>query len=190
MTVDLDTRKATVIQFMVRVGSTTSSGLLATCDYSDSTAESVIVQYSTNGGVTWSLIATISYASYRTVRQFSANLPIVAKTASTRFRLVQPRFSGANSDQWAIDNFYVASGIGSSLPLRDTFDTGLASFWLVTAFGSVQKYCPSSATGNSLYFPTAGSSGLRYALTKPLKVPSGTIIQFKVCVLIFSSSSL
>ena len=64
VTMDIDTRKANFIEFNFRLGSFTSSG---GCD-SSSLSDLVALMYSTDGGVTYTLIATYNYHSWRTAR--------------------------------------------------------------------------------------------------------------------------
>ena len=93
------------INFGLRLGSTSNR---RTCDYSDSNAESLVMQYSNDGGITWVYVRVFTYTSYRHASGTVAfQLPAGSRTNSTRFRLWQGSNSGATADQWAIDDFVI-----------------------------------------------------------------------------------
>ncbi|MEM9836903.1 MAG: HYR domain-containing protein, partial [Bacteroidota bacterium] len=78
--------------------------------------------YSNDGGVTW---VTITY--YATANDGQGNLPHLvdfdlktetvpsaALSPATQFRLIQPEFSGAGFDNWAVDDFNINYTAGTS----------------------------------------------------------------------------
>ena len=135
-----------------------------------------MVQYSNNGGVTWGLVDTLYYLSYRSPRQFTYVLSSAMKTASTRFRVWQSYFTAASNDEWAIDDFYVATSDGIVSYFRDTFETSASSNWLKYPSGGAATYCAEK----SLAF-TQGATGYQsFAQTKPMSLQSGSVVQFKV----------
>ncbi|MBI1836925.1 MAG: T9SS type A sorting domain-containing protein [Flavobacteriia bacterium] len=67
--------------------------------------EYILVQYSINYGSNWTTFDTIfvNHDSYFSTYRF--NLPLIACTANTNFRLLQSTASGSNLDIWILDNF-------------------------------------------------------------------------------------
>jgi len=76
---------------------------VAPCDNANP-EEDVLLQYSNNAGVTWTTITTLFENAYPTFTLVSAVIPVGAQTAATRFRWVQPVFSGVAQDVWMLDN--------------------------------------------------------------------------------------
>ena len=56
--------------------------------------ESVLLQYSTNGGITWNVLQELHYRNESAPRFFSLELPMKARYNATRFRFWQPANSG------------------------------------------------------------------------------------------------
>lgn len=73
------------------------------CDGAE-TGENVILQFSVNGGASWTTLMTLFENQYPQFQSVEVVLPEAAETASTRFRWIQPVFSGANEDVWWLDN--------------------------------------------------------------------------------------
>lgn len=78
------------------------------CDGAE-TGEDVILQYSTNGGASWTTLITLFENLYPALQSVEVILPEAAETASTRLRWIQPVFSGANEDVWWLDNIVFSS---------------------------------------------------------------------------------
>lgn len=97
----MDLTTGTTLKFSVRLGSTRVG-----CPRPSNIAESVFVQYSTNGGVTWTLMLTIPYNKpwLSLSQRYSLGFPNASKTPSTRMRWYQPIASGSDLDVWAIDD--------------------------------------------------------------------------------------
>ena len=163
------------MRFFLRLGSYT----ITACDTSDSTSEGLIVQYSNNAGITWSLLKTIPYYDYRSAPgQVTIVIPAAAKTSATRFKIWQPKNSGKGQDEWAIDDFNVATSDGIASYFRDTFDTSISSNWIVWPGGAHASYCSSKT--KTLAFTKGDTKAQMYAQTKPLSLKTGAVVQFKV----------
>ena len=101
-TVDLDVSQGGLVRFNIKI----SNGV-APCDNVDP-GENILVQFSTNGGGTWTTFNTCYEYQYANWTQLELPIPAAAQTASTRFRWAQPVFSGAGEDNWSLDNVAVA----------------------------------------------------------------------------------
>lgn len=104
-----------------------SCGDSSPCEGADTYAEGVSLQFSTNGGATWTDFAYFApngdlltaypgnvyspYASgntpFTTWNNYCFTIPAGAETAGTMFQLHQWGSSGTAYDHWGIDNFYV-----------------------------------------------------------------------------------
>lgn len=71
--------------------------------------EDVVLEYSTNGGTTWTLIATYFEFQYPNFTTVLVTVPAGAQTPSTRFRWRQLNSSGPGQDNWALDNVAIAN---------------------------------------------------------------------------------
>jgi hypothetical protein len=82
-TIDLDTNNAEFAEFI---------GFVATDDY--------IFAYSSNGGLTWSYLASPRSQTPNTIAYYSVALPSAARTSATRFMFWQPTFSTSTNGFW------------------------------------------------------------------------------------------
>lgn len=91
----------------------------------DSYRGNVLLQYSTNNGITWKTIREHAAVSYNQPIKISVNLPhavsgsllckimlllslfFKAKTDHTTLRWWQPQHGGVATDQWSIDNIEI-----------------------------------------------------------------------------------
>ena len=92
ITVDLDTRQTKTLAFLLRQGNAPN------CDTPDTNEETVVVQYSFNGGAEWINLWTQTCTTCFTnspTDSIVVKLPTGAKTRSTRFRWWQPANSGS-----------------------------------------------------------------------------------------------
>ena len=71
--------------------------------------QSVILQYSTDGGISWHTLHTLDYTSYLKPRRDYITLPQDSRTSSTRIRWWQPLPEPRSRLQpsWAIDNLFI-----------------------------------------------------------------------------------
>ena len=175
VTEDIDTRNAYFIRFYIRVGSSSSSG---SCDYGDSSSEGVLLQFSSDGGITWQYLSLYSYYSYRNKIRIALLLPSAALGPAVRFRWWQPYHSGTNQDEWAIDNVYIGGRKTPARHLSESFDPITDIQWLFTPSGSIAKYCQSSS--NTLQFTTGTDGAQHDAITQNVLLSHGDIIQFEV----------
>jgi len=105
VTADVDaTAGCGFLSFSLFIG---NSGSGIACDNADA-GEDVQLQYSTNGGGTWTTINTYMQSQWdanNNWQNFTIPLPPPAQTTSTRFRWIQNTFTQvAGNDAWALDN--------------------------------------------------------------------------------------
>lgn len=97
-TADMNTTGGGTIDFSIKI----ANGA-APCDDAEF-GEDVLLQYSNNGGATWTTISTLFENAYPVFTVMSVPIPVAAQTAATRFRWTQPVFSAVAEDVWALDN--------------------------------------------------------------------------------------
>ncbi|MBX2972462.1 MAG: gliding motility-associated C-terminal domain-containing protein [Flavobacteriales bacterium] len=115
----------------------------APCDDADP-GEDIVLEYSTNNGLNWSLIATYNEDAYPAFTPIDVSIPASAQNTSTMFRLRQLAHNGTGHDNWAIDDFligrydnnylgYVWSGPGTlnNAAIHNPVATPTASGWYV-----------------------------------------------------------
>jgi hypothetical protein len=96
------------ISFLLRLAST---GEVAACEQPDEPAEGVKLQYSTDG-TNW---VDINYwqpqllPSYILWTSYNFDIPVAAKTTSTRFRWIQFSSSGDTYDNWGLDDVTISA---------------------------------------------------------------------------------
>jgi gliding motility-associated-like protein len=105
VTADVDaTASCGFLSFSMFLGNTGSG---PNCENVDA-GEDVQLQYSTNGGATWTTINTYFHSQWdnnNNWQNFTIPIPPPAQTTATRFRWVQPTFTQvAGNDAWALDN--------------------------------------------------------------------------------------
>lgn len=105
------------LSFYIKVATGT-----APCDDAE-IGEDVLLEYSTNGGATWVLMATLLESNYPVFTYLSLPIPAGAQTGATRFRWRQPNFTGTNQDVWMLEN----------IGLSATNSTGINFTWTPTA---------------------------------------------------------
>lgn len=103
-TIDMDVSQGGSIQFALKI----ANGA-APCDNAD-LGEDVVLEYSTTGGGgPWTIINTYYESQYPNFTDISAEIPLGAQTATTRFRWRQLANSGNDQDNWCLDNIYIGS---------------------------------------------------------------------------------
>ncbi|XOV68832.1 MAG: gliding motility-associated C-terminal domain-containing protein [Fluviicola sp.] len=105
VTADVDaTANCGFLQFSLFMGNTSSG---AACENADA-GEDIVLQYSTNGGATWTTLNTYYQSQWDnnpTWQNFLIPIPPLAQTPATRFRWHQPTFTQVqDNDAWALDN--------------------------------------------------------------------------------------
>jgi gliding motility-associated-like protein len=133
------------------------------CEGPDQIDEGVALQYSNDGGVTWTTIyyyvpdgtisptiltSTTSVAfgatPFTTWGTFSVQIPAGAQTSSTRFRWNQPNSSGTCCDNWGLDNIFInATGApcGSTAVLNWSNGMGDTTNYWVVPYGDSTFTC-------------------------------------------------
>uniref|UniRef100_A0A8C4RCQ5 Reelin n=1 Tax=Eptatretus burgeri TaxID=7764 RepID=A0A8C4RCQ5_EPTBU len=186
VTRDFDTSRADFVQFTVHIG-----GNSVTCNIPDRREEGVLLQFSTNGGISWRLLIELYYMDYSMPRFVHQELPTAARGPCTRFRWWQPQHSGDNKDQWSIDSVIISSSHALNFvpPLSSSsyqsyqseFPAALsdAPVWLDTANEGMpdeQPFC--SPRDSALVF--GKSDGDRFAITRDFEVLPGFVLQFQL----------
>jgi len=81
-----------------------TQGHSSPCEGPDLTNEGVYLEYSTNGGTSWTTIFYFQPQSYTSWAQYCFPIPNAAQTTSTIFKWWQSGSSGSGYDHWGIDN--------------------------------------------------------------------------------------
>lgn len=107
ITNNLNTSSGGTISFFLKIAYTTTG----ICEMAD-TGEDVILQYSTDNGITWQLLSTYyaGTSTYDNFVQISVPIPGNAMTSSTKFKWSQPNNSGSGYDTWALENIVITTG--------------------------------------------------------------------------------
>ncbi|MCB9168931.1 MAG: gliding motility-associated C-terminal domain-containing protein [Flavobacteriales bacterium] len=98
----LDVSAGGTVSFAIHIGAGAPP-----CDDADP-GEDVVLEYSTNGGGTWTNIATYWEYLYPNFTTINVPIPPGAQTANTMFRWRQLSSNGPGNDNWAIDNVAIA----------------------------------------------------------------------------------
>ena len=94
-----------------------TQGGAAPCEGPDLPNEGVTLQYSTNGGATWTVIQywppNGGYdPNMTTWNNYSVPIPAGAQTTNTQFQWIQTNSSGTCCDNWGIDNVVISAAVG------------------------------------------------------------------------------
>ncbi|MEM9136894.1 MAG: S8 family serine peptidase, partial [Cyanobacteria bacterium P01_F01_bin.42] len=156
--------------------------------------EDIALDYSVNGGLTWSRIGLYDTEAYTTWTSLTEVLPDAAFSQATQLRWSQLRSNGSRFDNWGLDNIQIeAGGSGSgddvsspnSTSFAEDFSPGLdAILWQEVGNGEVND----RFTGrDAAFFFTGGRSrdSSRFLTTRGLDVSQGGTIEFD---LIFGNS--
>ncbi|MBN2669229.1 MAG: hypothetical protein JXR60_08360, partial [Bacteroidales bacterium] len=105
-------------------------------DQGSGTFEGVYVQYSTNGGSTWTTFKYIypngtegSFGAeagltgcgdyVKEWTKMTYPIPAAAQTANTKFRWLQDKVTSSTTDNWGLDNVIIATPLSSTLTIED-----------------------------------------------------------------------
>jgi len=106
---------------------------------SGSTPESVLLQYSTDGGTNWVTMKVMFAYDYGCAtcdgyvgtgymntlwRDIVVPIPTAAKTANTMFRWYMPLCTSASTDNWGLDNVVISSPKPSTITIKDMTASG------------------------------------------------------------------
>ncbi|XP_071551543.1 LOW QUALITY PROTEIN: reelin-like [Panulirus ornatus] len=177
---DLGADHVDIIQFMLVVGGGSGSGCLPADQEETLSAGSVVLEHSTDGGISWSLLQELLPSQYRTPSLFRAQLEeevVESESGVVRFRLWQPKHNGKN--QWAVDNLRIYPDVQVT-SLQADFASGsvVASPWLQVTRNHQSDYCGSQDLAQVM----DGPEPVRLAVTKPLALSQDDIISFQISV--------
>jgi len=146
--------------------------------------KAILIEYSINGGISWSALARLYYNSVK--RNINApatqqlfDLPADAQTESTRIHLWQPGSLQENDAIWRLDDFYIGGATDAPLNVESDFTTSLSPEMWPSYAGGVTgaNYCGS----NGVILFSSSSSGLHHLATTFLDLSAGhNLIQFEV----------
>ncbi|MBL7980891.1 MAG: gliding motility-associated C-terminal domain-containing protein [Flavobacteriales bacterium] len=77
------------------------------CDDADP-GEDVLLEFTTNNGLSWNTIATYNESAYPSLTAIDAAIPAAAQGPNVMFRWRQMANSGAGQDNWMIDDVFIA----------------------------------------------------------------------------------
>ncbi|XP_059179610.1 reelin-like [Physella acuta] len=176
LTKNLNTEAADFIQFYIQIGGGGSK-----CRGADKRKESVLLRYTTNGGITWTLLDELHHMEHRKPTFVHIELPAASKSPNTQFQWWQPAHSGAGNDQWAVDEILIGS-YKNLRTLEDDFEDYLEPMlfdqWRLITEGTNGKYCRS--TNPSLVMTNQVND--KIAVTNDVHLQPGDVIQFEINV--------
>lgn len=181
-TTDLDLRDAKFIQFTAQLG---GKGDNLACIPSESRNQSVFLQFSVNGGITWELLYELDYSVYSNPHTDHILLPEEARTQATRLQWWQA--SGIIEQQlwpvFALDNVFAGGSEINDFELFEDFEDGPDSHrWWFHPYGQVEDHFCKSTSGRSLVWRNDADISERGIITRELIVEEGFMIQFKIAV--------
>ncbi|KAK7028235.1 hypothetical protein SK128_005962 [Halocaridina rubra] len=196
-TIDLDVTSGQFVQFSLQMGCKRSMGnhgkrsmytlpenpdLIKDAQPVPSRVYGILVQYSTNGGITWNLLKEMHYMSQPEPIFVSINLgdfPLTRMNA-TRFRIWQPRSEGTMEQPWAIDNIFIGGMPVVPNVLYDDFNRGspMSDAWIDWPDGNVGFLCNRLDSYTGLVF--GKEEGERALYTRDLMVDENSIVQFDI----------
>ncbi|XP_077424138.1 reelin isoform X2 [Vanacampus margaritifer] len=175
VTAPLDSSQARYLQFTLRLGSRST---LSSCPAPDQAGEGVLLHYSTDNGITWTLLQHYAYQGFHEPRIVSVELPAGARKFGVQFRWWQPYHSGRAHDVWALDEISMTSVLFNtiSLDFSNVLDvTQSLGFYL----GHVQPYCQHDWTLSFSGEPSPGFS-IRYVETQSMQIGASYSLQFSL----------
>ncbi|KAL4226959.1 hypothetical protein ACF0H5_014936 [Mactra antiquata] len=183
VTRDLDTSMLTSIEFYFLYGCNGKEVVWPR-------KESVLLQYSNNGGITWELLKELHYRNESTPRFFSLELPLRARHNSTRFRFWQPANGGKMLSTWAVDNLFIGRMPMNPHMMSDDFNNDIQSdSWLFVNDGEADTYCQRNtrsdtvgAGESALVFHHGVKRGENSVVTRDLDVGPMSVLQFDINV--------
>ncbi|XDV29817.1 hypothetical protein PO909_032854, partial [Leuciscus waleckii] len=175
ITTPLDSSQARYLQFTLRLGSRSTS---SSCPAPDQPGEGVLLHYSSDNAITWTLLQHYSYQGFHEPRIVSVELPPGARKFGVQFRWWQPYHSGRGQDVWAVDEISMTSVLFNiiSLDFSNVLDvTQSLGFYL----GNVQPYCQHDWT-LSFSGDHGSASSIRYVETQSMQIGASYMIQFSL----------
>ena len=138
---------------MLRLG-----GDATICRTPNNPSESVILQYSIDGGASWDNLAILCYSQFHTATHVSYELTPQSQTKATRFRWWQPSHSGEAMDEWAITDVFIGGNLVQNT-IFDSFDPINSNNWLFYSGANITEHCHSQR--NALVFSRGGDLSTR-----------------------------
>ncbi|XP_076045051.1 reelin-like isoform X2 [Oratosquilla oratoria] len=204
-TIDMDMTAAGFIQFYIKFGcdgsglgrgsghSKRSDDDAVFMEFEDAEEEAfsrhhgVLVQYSPNGGISWTLLKELHYdSSHSSPRFVSIELDDVpfAKTNATRFRWWQPEHGGAEMHSWALDDVYIGGIPITPNVLYDDFNAGTPSEdgWIDMPAGEVGHLCLEQDEHRGIIVGKEDEEGERAVYTRDVEVDQMSVAQFDIKV--------
>uniref|UniRef100_A0A8C2J5L3 Reelin n=1 Tax=Cyprinus carpio TaxID=7962 RepID=A0A8C2J5L3_CYPCA len=175
VTTPLDSSQARYLQFTLRLGSRSTS---SSCPAPDQPGEGVLLHYSSDNGITWTLLQHYAYQGFHEPRIVSVELPPGARKFGVQFRWWQPYHSGRGQDVWALDEISMTSVLFNiiSLDFSNVLDvTQSLGFYL----GNVQPYCQHDWT-LSFSGDHDSAASIRYVETQSMQIGASYMIQFSL----------
>ncbi|XP_033103402.1 reelin-like [Anneissia japonica] len=180
VTTDMDLTTATVVQFYIRLGCEVAPGI--------NRDNPVLLQYSTNGGLSWILIEELRFnKKNNSVIYVALELPYMARYNASRLRWWQPSTNGTFQQAWAIDQIYIGGDIHGKRFFKEDFqynvqndDNGFAlendPNWMISPGSTRATVCGSQR--HVLSF--ADNTLMRYTITSDVLVDEFTFLQFEL----------
>jgi hypothetical protein len=131
----IDTTSGGTISFELRL----ANGPSSPWENVDIPDEGVVLEYSTDGGTTFTVAGTYDSATYYNWTAITLPIPPAAQSLATQFRWRQLSNSGTGYDHWALDNVKVDSRPTPSIlaqPASQTVPSGWNATFAVVAGGS------------------------------------------------------
>ncbi|KAF7246758.1 Reelin, partial [Varanus komodoensis] len=140
----------------------------------DPRSQPVLLQYSLNGGLTWNLLQEFLFSNSSNIGRYIAlEIPLKARSPSTRLRWWQPSENGHFYSPWVIDQILIGGNISGNTILEDDFSTLDSKKWLLHPGGTKMPVCGS--TGDALVFIEKAST--RYVVTTDIAVNEDSFLQ-------------
>jgi autotransporter-associated beta strand protein len=180
-------RQATTIPVNVSVGGTVQFSLIfgsGTFPENADPGEDVVLEYSIDGGTTFTIITTCLTTAYKSWGQVTLAVPPAAQTSSTQFRWRQVTHSGAGYDHWALDNVVVSNHVPPTLStIADQYTsvnspTSAIPFTVGSSSVPASDLTLSAGSSNTLHVPVAnivfgGSGANRTVMITPAQDMTG-----------------
>ena len=176
-TVDLDLRLVRDLQFVVRVGDeSTFSG----CGNPTANREEVILAYSNDTGITWTLFDSLDTTNNRDGTWYRRALPAVLRVAGVRFLFFQPSHGPSETeDEWAIDDIGlipVPEPLPSELYLPLNQSLGNDTSYTFAPNGRIASFCGEP----SLLLTSSDTVPLKFLELAMLATPENAFFQMEV----------
>jgi uncharacterized repeat protein (TIGR01451 family) len=180
-TIPINTSSGGSISFYLHL----ANGPSAPWENVDIPTEGIVLEYSTNSGVTWTVMGTYDTATYYNWTQVTTNIPLGAISPATQFRWRQLSHSGTCCDHWALDDISVDAGPTPpsilTQPASQTVKSGSNVTFTVSAQGSFPLIYQWSKDGVNLVDGgrISGSTSATLVISPTLESDSG---QYSVLV--------